>query len=147
MNHKPNFIKLAIPIIAGFFANAHVSANTYWHYNQLKDSVDTRAIYSGAAIETKPRFPGNDQAFRKYIKKHFCLSQSGINAGVKGSVILSFVVERDGSLSNFKILRDLMYGTGEEAIRVLKVSPRWQAGKHKGVVVRSNFTLAVPVNI
>jgi protein TonB len=149
MNINLNLIKLATFFVVNF--SITTQAKSYKQHNCIiraqTAAIDSQAIYAAVAIDTKPQFIGGDKALQKYLKRHFHLSQTGIAAGVKGRVILSFVVERDGSLSSFKILRDLNYGTGEEAIRVLKVSPRWQAGKHKGVVVRSNFTLAVPVNI
>lgn len=65
--------------------------------------------------------------------------------GLMGIVSVFFVVEIDGSLSNIKVLRDIGYGTGKEAIRVLKASPRWNPGVKNGEKVRSTFSLSIRV--
>jgi len=56
-------------------------------------------------------------------------------------------VERDGALSSFKILRDLGYGTGEEAINLLKKSPKWKPGLIKGEPVRVSYSLPIRLNL
>ena len=64
---------------------------------------------------------------------------------VSGKVIVAFVVEKDGSLTDIKVLRDIGFGTGKEAIRVLKLSPKWIPGQQNGHVVRSNNQLPISV--
>jgi hypothetical protein len=60
-----------------------------------------------------------------------------------GRVYIKFMVEKDGSLSEFEILRDIGFGTGEEAIRVLKLSPKWIPGKDKDKPVRVQYSLPI----
>ena len=67
--------------------------------------------------------------------------------GVSGKVIMQFVVERDGSLTDIKVLRDLGLGTGEEAIRLLKSMPKWEPGVQNGRPVRVAYTLPFALNL
>lgn len=62
-------------------------------------------------------------------------------------VIVSFIVEIDGSLTDIMVLRDPGYGAGGEAVRVLKSMPKWRAAQHNGKAVRSQFTLPIAVKV
>lgn len=62
-------------------------------------------------------------------------------------VIVSFVVEKDGSLSDIKVLRDPGFGVGAEAVRVLKAMPKWEPAKQNGAKVRSQFTLPISIKV
>ncbi|PWA11253.1 energy transducer TonB [Flavobacterium laiguense] len=64
---------------------------------------------------------------------------------MNGKVYITFVVEKDGSLSEFKILRDVGYGTGDEAIRVMKLCPKWIPGKIDGKPVRVLYSLPITI--
>jgi protein TonB len=66
--------------------------------------------------------------------------------GLYGKVIVSFVIDTDGSLVDIKVIKDLGYGTGKEAIRVLKLCPKWTPAVHNGKPVRSEFTLPISIN-
>jgi protein TonB len=59
---------------------------------------------------------------------------------------MGFVVEKDGSLTNIIVIRDIGYGTGKEAIRVLKTSPKWISGKQNGKPVRVHYSIPIPIN-
>jgi len=63
--------------------------------------------------------------------------------GLQGTVYLSFIVEKDGSLSDIKILRDIGYSTGQESVRVLRKSEKWIPGEQKGKKVRCLYTLPI----
>ncbi|HEX8563536.1 MAG TPA: energy transducer TonB [Flavobacterium sp.] len=99
-------------------------------------------IYSTAGIEVKPVFPGGMDKFYKYVGSNYNVPDE---PGLKGKVIVSFVVEKDGSLTDIKVLRDLGYGTKEEAIRVLKKSPRWNPGEQNGKKVRVQYSLPITI--
>mgnify|MGYP003619972763 FL=1 len=77
------------------------------------------------------------EAFYKYIKTNYKTPDEAKKQSVSGKIILSFIVEKDGKLSDIKILRDLGFGTGEEAVRVLSKSPNWKPGKLNDTVVRT----------
>ncbi|MGV3761856.1 energy transducer TonB, partial [Parapedobacter sp.] len=75
------------------------------------------------SVEVEPTFPGGMEAFLKYVQKNYRYPAQAVESGVKGKIILSFIVERDGSLTDIRIVRDLKFGTGDEAVRLLKASP------------------------
>lgn len=99
------------------------------------------------AVEVQPQPPGGMESFMKYIGNNYQYPSQAIEQGVSGRVILTFVVERDGSLTDIKIVRDLKYGTGDEAIRVLKKAPKWKPGVQNGRPVRVQYTLPIVLNI
>jgi protein TonB len=66
--------------------------------------------------------------------------------GLSGKIMVSFIVETDGSLSNIKVLKDIGYGSGAEAIRVLKKSPKWMPGKQNGKPVRVEYTMPISIS-
>jgi TonB family protein len=96
------------------------------------------------AVEHAPSFPGGDKAFSTFLAANIRYPKAARDAGRQGRVIASFIVERDGSLSNVKIVRGLGLGTDEEAVRVLQLSPDWEPGVQNGKPVR--VTYAVPIN-
>ncbi|QKJ61644.1 M56 family metallopeptidase [Flavobacterium sp. M31R6] len=91
---------------------------------------------------TQPEFPGGILAFYKFIGNNF-----KVPSELKGSgkVVLTFMVEKDGGLSEFVILKDLGFGTADEVIRVLKLSPKWIPGKEKNEAVRVKYSLPVQI--
>jgi len=102
------------------------------------------SLYSSAGISIKPEFPGGQKEFDKYIRKNYITPREAKE--IKGNVFVTFVVEIDGSLTNIKVLRDLGFGTGKEAIRVLEQSPKWIPGQQKGMIVRSTYNLPIAIN-
>ena len=111
--------------------------------NGPKDVVEEdNEIYNTAGIEVKPDFPGGIEKFYKFVAKNY---QTPEEEGLKGKVFVSFVVEKDGSLTDIKVIRDIGYGTGKEAIRVLKSCPKWNPGEQNGKKVRVLYSL--PINI
>lgn len=100
-------------------------------------------VYNVSGIEAKPEYPGGPNEFYKLIAKHY---RTPDVPGLNGTVIVSFVIEKDGSLTELKVLRDIGYGTGEEAIRVLKLSPLWKPGHQLGKPVRCSYTLPIKIN-
>jgi len=99
-------------------------------------------IYNTAGIEVKPEFPGGYEAFYKFIAENY---KTPNVVGLNGKVYVAFVIEKDGSITDIKVLRDIGYGTGKEAIRVLKISPKWLPGQQNGKTVRCTYSL--PINI
>lgn len=106
---------------------------------------DTNTIF--VAVEVPPVPPGGMAEFLKYVGTNYVYPKEAEDANVKGRIIMTFVVEKDGSLSDIKCVRDLGFGTGEEAIRVLKNSPKWKPGMQNGHVVRVEYTLPIVFNL
>jgi len=96
------------------------------------------------AVEINPEYPGGEAALGKFLQKNIKYPPVAKENGIQGKAYIQFVVERDGSLTDVKSLRDPGAGLGEEAIRVLKLSPHWKPGIQNGKPVRVQFT--IPVN-
>jgi beta-lactamase regulating signal transducer with metallopeptidase domain len=104
------------------------------------DSITTKT--QPITETTQPEFPGGIDAFYKFIAENFKISTEFKGSG---KVFLTFMVEKDGSLSEFEILKDIGFGTGEEVIRVLKLSPKWVPGKQNNETVRVKYSLPIQV--
>lgn len=97
-------------------------------------------------LTKQPEYPGGIQEFYSYINKNFTIPDIKENKTLK--IYISFVIEKDGSMSSIKVLRDPGHGAGEEAVRVLKSVPeKWIPGEMDGKTVRSNYTLPITLNI
>ena len=94
------------------------------------------------AIEIGPKFSGGMKAFLAFISKNYNVP---VVAGLKGKVEVSFIIEKDGSLVDIKVLKDIGHGTGDEAIRVLKLSPKWSPGYQNGKPVRCIYKLPITI--
>lgn len=96
------------------------------------------------SVEQLPDFPGGMAGFGKYLGKALRYPAVASENGVQGRVNVTFVVERDGSLTDIKpIGRTLGSGLEEEAVRVLKNSPKWTPGKQNGRAVRVQYTVPI----
>ncbi|TWR31033.1 energy transducer TonB [Mucilaginibacter pallidiroseus] len=94
--------------------------------------------------EVNPEPFGGMEAFGKFLGKTLRYPARASEAGVQGRVIMSFVVERDGTLSNITVVRGIGYGLDEEASRVLKLAKAWKPGMQNGHAVRVRYT--IPIN-
>jgi protein TonB len=103
---------------------------------------EDNSIYNSAGIEVKPEFPGGIAKFYNFIKNNY---QAPDEPGLKGQVFVSFVVEKDGSLTDIKVLKDIGYGTGKEAERVLRKSPRWTPAEQNGKKVRCSYQIPIKI--
>jgi protein TonB len=110
--------------------------------NGPADIVDDNNIYNTAGIEVKPDFPGGMAKFYKYVGNNYRTPEE---EGLAGKVYVTFVVEKDGSLTDIKVVRDIGYGTGKEAIRVLKSCPKWNPGEQNGKKVRVLYSLPITI--
>lgn len=94
-------------------------------------------------VEEKPIFPGGQAEMMKYISKNLIYPQIAKEIGIQGRVIVSFVIEKDGSLTNIKVAKDIGGNCGEEAVRIIKSMPKWTPGKNKGKVVRTQISIPI----
>lgn len=92
--------------------------------------------------EIKPLFPGGNAEFSKFIGKNFVAPDV---EGLSGVVIVSFVVELDGSLTEIKAIKDIGNGAGQAAINMIKKSPKWSPGQMEGKPVRVRYELPVTI--
>jgi len=94
-------------------------------------------------VEDQPGYPGGDAARIKYLQENIKFPVMAIESGIQGTVYVTFVVEKDGRITNVKVLRGIGGGCDEEAVRVIKNMPRWKPGKQRGRAVRVQFNMPV----
>lgn len=98
-------------------------------------------------VEQMPEFPGGMEAMINFIQTNIKYPKDAIKQEVSGRVMVMFVVETDGSLSNVRVARKVFPSLDAEAVRVIKTMPKWKPGKEKGKVVRVNYTMPVVFSI
>lgn len=94
-------------------------------------------------VEEMPSFPGGQGALMSYLASNIKYPVVAQENGVQGRVIVSFVVERDGSISDVRVARSVDPSLDREAQRVVKIMPRWKPGKQNGSAVRVKYTVPV----
>lgn len=98
--------------------------------------------------ETMPSFQGGDlNTFRTWVQQNVKFPQIALENGIQGRVVLTFVIEKDGRLTNITVLQTPDRSLSEEAIRVLNKSPKWSPGKQRNQVVRVKYTLPVDFRV
>ena len=94
-------------------------------------------------VEDGPEFPGGAEALYKYLVENIKYPEQAKNDGIQGRVYVTFVVEKDGSITGAKVLRGIGSGCDEEALRVVEAMPKWTPGKQLGEPVRVQFNLPI----
>jgi protein TonB len=102
------------------------------------------SIHSLTGLDVMPQPVGGENAWAKFLRKNLRFPSEAQDARVSGRVILSFVIEKDGRLSNIVIERGASYGFDEEALRVLKLAKAWTPGQQNGQPVRVKYL--IPIN-
>lgn len=117
-------------------------------------NVETVPVIAGdddnktfTVVENDPEFPGGINALYSYLAANIKYPKVAQENGITGKVHVTFVVEKDGRLTDIKILRDIGGGCGAEVVRVVKTMPRWNPGKQRGKPVRVQFNLPVDFNL
>jgi len=103
------------------------------------ESGDDDEVYG--AVDVMPEYFGGVNAMFDFIQKNVNYPESAKKKGIEGRVFVQFVVEKDGSLSSFQVLRGVNDELNDEAIRVLKMMPKWKPGMKDGKPVRVQFTM------
>lgn len=92
-------------------------------------------------VEVMPEFPGGEQAMMDFVAKNVVYPQEARDKEISGRVLVGFIVEKDGSISETEVVKGIGGGCDEEAVRVVKAMPKWKPGKQKGKPVRVHFML------
>ena len=96
-----------------------------------------------AFVEQMPSFPGGMDAMYAFINKHIKFPRIARENNISGTVVLQFVVSREGEILDARVIRKIGGGLDEEALRVVNLMPRWKPGMHNGREVPVTFTLPV----
>ena len=111
-------------------------------FAEEEETVEEQEIF--LVVEDMPTFQGqNKDAFRIYIQQNLKYPVIAQENGISGRVFVSFVVDRDGSISNVQVVRGVDPALDKEAVRVIKSSPKWEPGKQRGRAVRVSFTFPI----
>jgi TonB family protein len=114
---------------------------------QEKAMKSSQASSSGEqvynVVEKMPSFPGGDEARIDFMMKNLKYPEQAKKNGVQGKVFVTFIIETDGSLTNVKVMRGIGAGCDEEAVRVIKLMPKWTPGIEKGKPVKVQFVLPI----
>ena len=94
-------------------------------------------------VDQMPKFPGGEKAMMEFIAKNVEYPQKAKDESIQGRVFIQFVVEKDGSIGEVKLLRGIGGGCDEEGIRVVKSMPKWTPGQQAGKAVRVHYTLPI----
>ncbi len=106
-----------------------------------EEEVEEEQIFT--IVEDDPEFPGGQAALMQYLQGNLKYPTMAREAGIQGTVFVTFVVERDGSITDVRILRGVGGGLDEEAIRVVQNMPNWTPGRQRGQAVRVQFNLPI----
>ena len=106
-----------------------------------EEEIEEEQIFT--IVEDQPTFPGGDAALMQYLTNNLRYPTMAREAGIQGTVFVTFVVERDGSITDVRILRGVGGGLDEEAVRVVRNMPRWTPGRQRGQAVRVQFNLPI----
>jgi len=137
---------LAVPLFALMLAlssatmtgnEAATSSEKAALFSQQKDKIFT-------AVDHAPEFQGGFNNFYKFLQQNIKYPAEARQKKIQGKVFITFIIEKDGSFSNLRVLRDPGYGCGTEALRVMKLSPKWNPGIQNGHKVRVQYTM--PIN-
>ena len=108
----------------------------------LEDAPSNDSIYQ--IVDEMPQYPGGEKAMMEYVAKNVKYPQEAKDKEIQGRVFVSFVVEKDGSVSTVKVLRGIGGGCDEEAVRVVSSMPKWKPGIKDGKPVRVSYMM--PLN-
>lgn len=94
-------------------------------------------------VETMPAFPGGDSALIKFLRQNIHYPELARESRIQGTVYVTFILEKDGKVSNVRILRGIGGGCDEETMRVIKLMPPWNPGKCGNNAVRVQMNMPV----
>ncbi|MBR4199433.1 MAG: energy transducer TonB [Bacteroidales bacterium] len=111
------------------------------------NKVEGEEEWMGLVVETPPEFPGGEDALYEFLAKNIKYPQAAKDSNIQGRVFVQFVVEKDGTITNPKVIREIGGGCGKEALRVVKMMPKWKPGDQRGVKIRTQFNLPITFSL
>ncbi|HXI01030.1 MAG TPA: TonB family protein [Sphingobacteriaceae bacterium] len=135
-SNYPNY--LGDVIVTAYSSKSAISTD-----NSEEKPVTLDKVRDFASVEVLPLFPGGEKGFYAFLSQNIKYPAEAKEKNISGRVFVTYIVEKDGSLADIKVLRGLGYGTDEEAVRVLKLSPNWIPGITNGQHVRVQYTIPI----
>jgi len=120
-----------------------ISINNYAQNIDTTDTIkkDNEPIFT--TVEEPAKYPGGDEALKKFIDENIEYPTQAIQDKISGTVFVQIIIEKDGSISDVKVLRGIGGGCDEEAVRVISKMPNWIPAKQKGIPVRSFYIIPI----
>lgn len=132
-------VVLLVLALVGLVASAQVIDTS------VTESSDVDEVF--VFVEESPEFPGGMDSLYAFLGANVHYPAEAKKDSIEGYVYVRFVVEKDGSVYNIKVLREIGGGCGEEVVRVTKMKPKWQPAKQRDKPVRCEFTLPVKFSL
>jgi len=108
-------------------------------------AVDSDKIF--LSVDTAPEFPGGLKEFYKFLGSTIVYPKIARRNNTQGRVIVQFIIERDGSLTDIKVVRGVSKEIDEEAVRALNLCPKWSPGIQNGKAVRCSYTVPISFSL
>ncbi len=144
LSGKPVRVKYNIPMKFAMPNKKAATAPVMAKTQSVTPVVENNTIYDHVSMENPPTYPGGIAKFYEFLGKNMTYPVEAAEKKVKGNVFVSFNIEKDGSLTDVKVEgKKLGAGTDEEAIRVVKLSKRWNPGLVNGVPTRVKYNVPV----
>lgn len=112
-------------------------------FNSAQAQNNPNKVYDFVSVQKQPLYPGGISKFYDYLAKEMKYPAAAKKNKTQGKVFASFIVEKDGTLTDVRVIRSLSKETDAEAIRVLRNSPKWNPAQNKGIAVRVKYNIAV----
>lgn len=109
--------------------------------SEMTNDAQSEKVYD--VVEMPPSFPGGMAALQSYIRNNIKYPVAAKKNGIEGRVVVEFVVEKDGTLSNVKAFRPADPSLDQEAIRLVESMPKWNPGKNNGEPVNVRYTIPI----
>lgn len=132
---------MAYKLIVIFFLLFH--SVSYAAMAQTQD----KSILVYDSTDRMPEYPGGSDAMNHFLDKKLFYPERAIDAGFSGKVIVRFIVNEDGSLSDITVPKPLGYGLDEEAVRVIELMPKWVPGQKEGKAVKVYYTVPITFSL
>jgi len=114
-----------------------------WRAAIIKPTADPDSSKIFGAAEEMPSFPGGEKALMQYIKDNTYYPEEMCEGAAQGRVMVGFVINEDGSISDVKVLRSLTPELDEVAVKIVNGMPKWNPGKQNGKAVKTKYTVPV----
>lgn len=114
-----------------------------WRTAVIKPTADPDSSKIFGAAEEMPSFPGGEKALMQYIKDNTYYPEEMCEGAAQGRVMVGFVINEDGSISDVKVLRSLTPECDEVAVKIVNDMPKWNPGKQNGKAVKTKYTVPV----
>ncbi len=140
--NKHNANKNALPIIRKTVSKPLVDSSLFYEYHPEDSTLN---VYTTAEILAEPT--GGSKGFNKFVSDSTRYPLDERECSITGRVIISFIIEKDGQLSNVKILKGASPGFDAEAIRLFKSMPKWYPAMNNGKTVRIHYSVPLFFNL